>query len=235
MWTGCLPGRLQDLLQSEARRSRSALSSPSQTPSYQPCCCPGVSCPVNARAHLHDLPREVQNAAGSSSQEAPQPCAGPVSHGPGLQPACCLQTLLLPAGKALSGLQLPLLLVEPEPDQPLFLGQMRDKSRGDRTPSMTTDMHSFPVPTSSGSRPSPCPARLGRPRGRQHTRVGLTGVCSLRPPTSPDALRLLTWVVPRAGGCPRISCQDTVSPKSCESSWLSQRTRFLFVATGTAV
>lgn len=69
-----------------------------------------------------------------------------------------------------------------------------------------------------------------------HPSVGLTGACPLYLPASPDTLRLLTWVVPRAGGCPKISCQGgTVSPRSWESSWLSQRTRFLFVATGRAV
>lgn len=76
-----------------------------------------------ARPHLHNLPRKVQNAAGGSSQEAPESCGGPVSNG--LWCALCpFQTPPFPASEALSGLQLPLLLVEPQPDQPLFLGQM---------------------------------------------------------------------------------------------------------------
>lgn len=135
------------------------------TPSYQLRWCPGVSCPPGDTCpHLHDLPRKVQNAAGCSLQEAPQPCGGPVSHGPGLQHAFSLQAPLLLASQALSGLQLPLLLVEPEPDQPLFLGQMveqvkrRWRHSKTGTPFHGNETAQLPStlgisPTFSGSRP----------------------------------------------------------------------------------
>lgn len=91
--------------------------------------------------HLHNLPREVQNAAGGSSQEAPQPSSGPFADSPRPRVALChLQTPPLLVSQALPGLQLPLLLVEPEPDQPLFLGQMvkQVRKRAGSTPPRST-------------------------------------------------------------------------------------------------
>lgn len=93
----------------------------------------GAPRPPRDPSHLHDLPWKVQNAAGSSSQEAPQSRGGPLSDGPGLWRALCrVRAPSLPAGEALPGLQLPLLLVEPEPNQPLFLRQTRDQTRRQR-------------------------------------------------------------------------------------------------------
>lgn len=92
----------------------------------------GVSCPPSDHClHLHNLPRKVQNAASRSSKEAPQSCGGPLSDGP--RSWCTLCPLQMPpllVSKALLSLQPPLLLVELEPDQPLFLGQVKRRRRG---------------------------------------------------------------------------------------------------------
>lgn len=80
--------------------------------------------------HLHNLPWKVQDAAGGPSQEAPQPSGRPFSDGPRQSFALChLHAPPLLASQALPGLQLPLLLMEPEPNQPLFLGQMAEQVR----------------------------------------------------------------------------------------------------------
>lgn len=56
---------------------------------------------------------------------------------------------------------------------------------------------------------------LGFPQGESAAARGPDRPpCSLLPPATADSLRLLTWVVPRAGGRPKTSCQDTVSPRS---------------------
>lgn len=85
---------------------------------------------MDSGPHLHNLPWKVQDAAGGPSQEAPQPSGRPFSHGPRQRFALChLHTPPLLASQALPGLQLPLLLMEPEPNQPLFLGQMAEQVR----------------------------------------------------------------------------------------------------------
>lgn len=83
---------------------------------------PQLSWKAALRSHLHNLPWKVQHTAGSSSQEAPQPRGRPISNGHGPRSTLLqVQTSLLSASHALPGLQLPLLLVEAEPDQPLLL------------------------------------------------------------------------------------------------------------------
>lgn len=131
--TGHLPGGLQNQLLYRGTQVKPhpfcpipdqvpRIASWSNTPSHQPC-----SCPLSDHClHLHNLPWKVQNAASRSSKEAPQSCGGPLSDGP--RPWCTLCPFQMPpllVSKALLSLQPPLLLVELEPDQPLFLGQVK--------------------------------------------------------------------------------------------------------------
>lgn len=84
--------------------------------------CPRLLCSRSPPQYLHDLPGQVQDAARCPAQVTAQPFReGITDHSSTCHHPTILQPSPLPPLLPLPSLQLPLLLVEAQPDQTLFL------------------------------------------------------------------------------------------------------------------
>lgn len=87
--------------------------------------CPRLLCARSPPWYLHNLPGQIQDAARCPAQVTAQPFGeGIADHSSACHRPTILQTPPLPPLLPLPSLQLPLLLVEAQPDQTLFLSEV---------------------------------------------------------------------------------------------------------------